>query len=48
MRKLKEEIFINFLQKGEYKEHILSQDLLEITGNHQRSSCVGGIGGMIG
>lgn len=48
LRKLKEEVNEVFVSKGESREHILIQDLVEITGNSQKGVCVGGIGGMIG
>lgn len=34
MKKLKEEINVNFVQRGESKEHILNVDLVEIDGLH--------------
>lgn len=48
LKKLKEEINEKFILKGEPKEHILSQEMIEITGNHQKVASVGGLGGMIG
>lgn len=48
LAKLKEEININFIQKGEAKEHMLSQDIVEIDGMHLRQNMVGAIGGFLG
>lgn len=48
LKKLKEEVYVKFVQKGEYKEHILGQEMIEINGNHQKVPCVGGLGGLLG
>jgi hypothetical protein len=34
LKKLKDEIHEQFIAKGESREHILSQDIIEITGHH--------------
>lgn len=36
------------MAKGESKDGILTQELIEIDGMHQRAPCVGGLGGMLG
>ena len=45
---MKDEVYEIFISKGESKEHILTQDIVEITGNDQKAVCVGGIGGLLG
>ena len=48
MKKLKDEINENYILKGEQREHILTQDIVEITGNNQKQHAISGLGGMIG
>eukprot|EP00347_Sterkiella_histriomuscorum_P006020 403354377 len=48
LKKLKDEIYESFIQKGEQKEHILQQDLIEVTGHNIKQTVVGGLGGMLG
>jgi hypothetical protein len=48
LKRLREEININYVLKGESKEHILGQEMVEITGHNLRNNCVGILGGMLG
>jgi len=48
LRKLKEEIYNNFVAKGESKENILAQEIIEIDGMHLKLPSVGALGGMLG
>ena len=44
---LKEEIDAAFVSKGESKEHMLSQELSEINGNHEAKTIIGVLGGYL-
>jgi len=48
LKKLKQDIYTNFVEKGEHRENILNQDLIEIDGMNLRAPCVGSLGGMLG
>jgi hypothetical protein len=48
LRKLKEEINESFIKKGEPREGMLLQDMVEIDGNYQRQAMIGCLGGMLG
>lgn len=46
LKKLRELIKATFVDKGEVKDHILQQDILDITGNYDRNKpFVGSLGG---
>ena len=48
LQKLKDEVFAEFVAKGEPREGILVQDLVEANGNYQRAPAMGGLGGLLG
>ena len=45
---MREEIKVNFIDKGSQQEGILSQDLININGNKDPNPIVGCLGGMLG
>lgn len=48
LRKLREDIKANFVDKGEVREHILQLDIQDITGNYERNRpFVGAVGGQL-
>jgi len=48
LQKLKDEVHAEFVAKGDHREGILLQDLVEINGNYLRGPIVGGLGGLLG
>ena len=48
LKKLKDEVNDMFVAKGEHKEHVLNQEIVEITGLHQKVPTIGAIGGILG
>ena len=45
---MKEEIDINFIQKGEQRDGIQFHEAFNIDGNHQQVPVIGILGGMLG
>lgn len=48
LKKLKSEVNQEFVVKGEPRDNIMIQDMLEVTGNFQKTPMVGVVGGLLG
>lgn len=48
LKRLREEVNTLFVSKGEFKDGVLIQEQIEITGNHSRQPIIGALGGFLG